>query len=328
MKMRGGKTSGSASARFIGPVYACFFSAGVLRELAHSGHSVIAARLAKQYQLFDQFSPGMAVGEFYDAIFYRLTREYRHEYIYKNAIAEKILLGKHNLNTAFMLTEFRADDCKADAVVLNGTSHVYEIKSEMDSYGRLDRQLTAYRKMFDYITVITTERLYNEVTERVPREVGIMVLADGRYQFRKKPCRKALSNRTNVEPVVVFNALQQREYLKVIKEAFGVSLTHLPNTKIYSEARKYFEKLPPEAAHDGMVEALKRRRDIRRVADFVANVPNSLKAASLSIRLSREDRDRFINLLHMDIASVFARSRKNQEHTCTIPLFVENSSNL
>lgn len=282
------------------------FSSSVLRELAHTGHSAIAGRLSHQHHLFEQFGSSTPVGEFYDAIFKRLTCEYRHEYIYKNAIAEKILLGKHNLNTAFMLTEFRADDCKADAVVLNGTSHVYEIKSEMDSFERLDRQLAAYRKMFDFITVITTERLYNSVADRVPGEVGIMVLADGGYQFRKKPFRDAISNKGNVEPVVIFNSLQRREYLAIIKEAFGVSLTHLPNTQIYSEAKTYFEKLAPEAAHDAMVGVLKLRRDTCRVADFVADVPKSLKAASLSLRLTREDRTRFVNLLHKDIASAFA----------------------
>lgn len=307
MKMGLEKISVGNTAASIGPVYARFFSSGVLRELAHFGHSAIAARLARQCHLFDQFGPSMAVGEFYDAIFKRLIREYRHEYIYKNAIAEKILLGKHNLNTAFMLTEFRVDDCKADAVVLNGTSHVYEIKSEMDSFERLDRQLAAYRKMFDFITVITTERLFKSVEERIPREVGIMVLADGGYQFRtKKFRREAISNKGNVEPVVIFNSLQRREYLKIIKEVFGVSLVHLPNTQIYSEAKIYFEKLTPEAAHDAMVEALKHRRDTRRIADFVLDVSNSLKAASLSIRLTKEDRTRFVNMLHKDIASVFA----------------------
>jgi hypothetical protein len=289
----------------IGPVYARFFSAGVLRELAHTGHSTIAARLARQHQFLDQFGPGMAVGEFYDTIFDCLIREYRHEYIYKNAIAEKILLGKHSLNTAFMLTEFRAHDCKADAVVLNGTSYVYEIKSEMDSFDRLDRQLAAYRKIFDYITVISTERLYEMVAERIPSEVGIMVLSDGGYQFRRKPCREAVSNRGNVDPVVIFNSLQRQEYLKIINEACGVSLTHLPNTQIYSEAKKYFEKLTSEAAHDSMVEALKHRRDTLRVAKFLTEVPKSLKAASLAIRLTREDCTRFVSVLHKDIASVF-----------------------
>ncbi len=295
----------TSSEPVIGHVLARFFSSGVLRELAHTGHSAIAGRLSRQHHLLEQFGSGTSVGEFYDAIFKRLIREYRHEYIYKNAIAEKILLGKHNLNTAFMLTEFRVDDCKADAVVLNGTSHVYEIKSEMDSFERLDRQLAAYHKMFDFITVITTERLYKSVADRVPAEVGIMVLADGGYQFRKKPFREAVSNKFNVDPVVIFNSLQRREYLKVIKKTFGVTLTHLPNTQIYSEAKKYFEKLAPEEAHNAMVEALKHRRDTHRVADFILDVPSSLKAASLSIRLTHEERTRFVSLLHKDIASAF-----------------------
>ena len=222
------ETRHSNSGPAIGPVLARFFSSGVLRELARNGHSSIAGRLSRRYNLFEQFDSGISVAEFYNAIFKRLIREYRHEYIFKNAIAEKILLGRHNLNTAFMLTEFPVDDCKADAVVLNGTSHVYEIKSEMDSFDRLDRQLAAYHKMFDFITVITTERLYKSVEDRVPAEVGIMVLADGGYRFRKKPFREAISNKGNVDPVVIFNALQRREYLKVIKITFGVALTDTP----------------------------------------------------------------------------------------------------
>jgi hypothetical protein len=290
----------------LGPVLARFFSASVLKELAHTGHSPIAGRLSRQNHLFDQFGANMPVGDFYDAIFRKLVKEYRHEYIYKNAIAEKILLGKHNLKTAFMLTEFRVDDCKADAVVLNGTSHVYEIKSEMDSFERLDRQLAAYRRMFDFITVITTERLYNSVLNRVPGEVGVMVLAEGGYQFRKNCRREAASNKSNVDPLVIFDSLQRQEYLKIIKEHFDISFTHTPNTRIYGEARAYFKHLTPEAAHDAMVEVLKQRRETRRVADFVQDVPASLKAASLSIRFTQEERSRFINLLHKDITSAFA----------------------
>jgi hypothetical protein len=160
--------------------------------------------------------------------------------------------------------------------------------------------------MFDYITLITTERLYQAVDQRIPREVGIMVLADGGYQFRRKPWREAVSNRSNVLPVVIFKSLQRQEYLKIIKDALGISLAHLPNTQIYGEAKKCFEKLTPEVAHGAMVEALKQRRDTRRVADFVTDVPRSLKAASLSIRLTRVDCTRFVNLLQKDIASAFA----------------------
>ncbi len=269
------------------------------------GHSITAGRLWKHH-LVEQYDADTPLGEFYDAIFQRLTREYRHEYIYKNAIAEKILLGKHNLNTAFMLTEFRVDDCKADAVVLNGTSHVYEIKSEMDSFERLDRQLTAYHKMFDFITVITTERLYRAVEERVPPEVGIRVLAEGEYRFRRDICRRgATSNKANVEPIVIFNSLQRHEYLAIIKRVLEVPLSHLPNTQIYGEARKLFAQLSPVVAHDQMVEVLKLRKQTRRLADFIMEVPGSLKAASLSIRLTNEERTRFLDLLHQRIGATF-----------------------
>ena len=308
MKTKLENVPGRLALPLLGPVYARFFSSGVLRELARKGRSAIAARLAGQHCLFDRFGANTRVGEFYDAIFKCLIHEYRHEYVYKNAIAEKILLGRHNLNTAFMLTEFRADDCKADAVVLNGTSHVYEIKSEMDSFDRLDRQLAAYRKMFDYITVITTERLFEPVAMRTPKEIGITVLAgegDKWYRFRKTPHREAESNRGNVQPPVILRSLQRPEYLQIIKESFGISLAHLPNTQIYSEAKRYFEKLTPDVAHAAMVEALKRRRDTWRAADFVTEVPRSLKAATLSIRLTTEDGNRFIDVLRSDIKSAF-----------------------
>jgi hypothetical protein len=289
----------------LGPVYARFFSSSVLKELAHTGHSTTASRLLRQYHLFEQFHAEMAVKDFYNEIFEQLVKNYRHEYIYKNAIAEKILLGKHNLNTAFMLTEFRADDCFADAIVLNGTSHVYEIKSEMDSFDRLDRQISAYRKLFDFITVITSERLYSVIETRLSKGIGIMVLADRGYAFRRNPRREPVSNRNNVNPIAILNSLQQKEYLKIINNVFGKSLKTIPNTMIYSEAKKLFERLPPEIAHDAMVDVLTKRRDTRRISDFIADVPKSLKAASLSMQLTNAERMKFIDILQKNISVAF-----------------------
>ncbi len=289
----------------VGPAMARFFSPGVLRELAQKGHSVIAGRLAKQYNLFEQYGSRITVAEFYNGLFERLIKEYRHEYIYKNAIAENILLGRHNLNTAFMLTEFRADNCIADAVVINGTTHAYEIKSEMDSFERLDRQIAAYKKLFDCIWVVTTERLYDAVKERVCSGIGIMVLAEGGYNFRKNPRLKPVSNKENVDPVAIFKSLQQAEYLRIIKKELDVSLTHLPNTKIYSEAKSYFSTLSPIVAHDQMVEELTLRKYTHNITEFITSVPKSLKASALSIKFTKKERHQFCNILQKDIASAF-----------------------
>jgi hypothetical protein len=289
-----------------GPILARFFSSGVLKELARTGYSQVASNLVHHHHVFDDFDVNLSVGEFYNAIFDRLVLEYRYEYIYKNAIAEKILLGKHSLNTAYMLTEFRADNCKADAVVLNGTSHVYEIKSELDSYERIDRQIEAYKKIFDYITVITTEKLYDVICNRVPPGIGVMVLAENKYRFKLKDCRReAKSNKFNVNPSVIFESLHRKEYTKIIREVLGKSFEGTANTKIHSEAKDFFSNIPPEIAHQKMVEALKNRRQAKNISEFICDVPHSLKAASISMRLTKDERCRFADLMNSSVRNVF-----------------------
>lgn len=290
----------------MGSVLARFFSAGVLKELARTGHSKVAANLIRHHHVLGDCDDNLSVGEFYDSIFDKLVQGYRHEYVYKNAIAEKILLGRYSLNSAFMLTEFRVDNCKADAVVLNGTSHVYEIKSEMDSYERIDRQLEAYRKVFDCITVVTTEKLYDTICERVPSEIGVMVLAENKYSFKTKNCRReAKTNKSNVVPSIIFESLQRREYTKIIKDVLGKTFDGVPNTKIHKEAKAYFSKIPPEIAHQKMVEVLTNRRQVKNLSEFIFEVPHSLKAASISLRLTKDERNRFIDLMNSKIHNVF-----------------------
>ena len=98
------------------------------------------ARLANELLALEYIDSNSPIRDLFDSIFDRLTsKDYRHEFIYKSVIAHKILLGRHSLNTAVLLNEFRVGDCKADVVVINGTSNVYEIKSERDSLCRLKK---------------------------------------------------------------------------------------------------------------------------------------------------------------------------------------------
>ena len=116
------------------------------------------ARLATQSRLLSSISLSERVYALFDAAFSLLKREgYRHEYIYKAALTHKILLGKHSLQTASMMNEFRVGECKADVAILNGTATVYEVKSERDSLSRLERQVAAYATVFAKVYVIAAE---------------------------------------------------------------------------------------------------------------------------------------------------------------------------
>ena len=138
--------------------YSRLFSSAVLREMAKKRKSPLFTRLAIESGVLELARSHGRVADVFEAAFSVLKkRGLRDEYIYKTALTQRVLLGKHNLNTASMLTEFRAGECKADIAILNGTTTVYEIKSERDSLARLDRQLRNYRKVFASIVVIAGE---------------------------------------------------------------------------------------------------------------------------------------------------------------------------
>lgn len=275
------------------------FSAKVIKDLATKGFSKTASGILAETHLSETLDPHMILRDFYDELYVHLRREYRNEYIYKNAIADKVLLGKHSLNSSFMLTEFRAGNCKADSVILNGSSTVYEIKSVYDSVVRLERQLDAYQQVFDYINVITSKNQLGKVKEIVGDYVGLMVLSD-RYTISTE--REATSQLANVDPAVIFDSLRKPEYTAIIKKQFG-HIPDVPNTKIYSACKELFVRLDPQIAHNEMVWVLKKRGNCFLLREFISQVPGSLKAASLGCKLTKQDRSAFLDLLDEEIGS-------------------------
>ena len=216
------------------PCLARLFSSAVIKELATEGHSRLASSLLKETGFLQTFDLKTHLRDLFDAVYMLLFHKYRNEYVYKNAIAQKILMGVHSLNTTFMLTEFRTGTCKADVVLLNGTSTVYEIKSAYDSIERLARQIQSYRQLFDNINVITADSQLGKVKEIVGNDIGLMVLTD-RFTFRT--IQKPTSLNNTVEPSVIFDSLRRSEYEAVIKKHFG-SVPNVPNTRNYKACQR------------------------------------------------------------------------------------------
>ena len=177
------------------------FSAGVIRQLAREGKSPLFARLAAQSGLATESAADTRLGDFFDAAFRVMSRRpNRHEYVYKNALAQKVLLGKHSLKSATMLTEFRVGECKADVVILIGTSVAYEIKSERDSLARLERQVSEYVQVFDLVNVVIGENHVDATLSTVPDDVEVLVLSG---RFKLKTVRAAKSNVTRLVPTKI-----------------------------------------------------------------------------------------------------------------------------
>ncbi len=271
------------------------FSASLLRELARKGRSPMFVRLVKESSLLNEVGDDDLVKGIFDAAYALLKKKnYRHEYIYKAAIAKKILMGKHSLQTAAMLTEFRACNSKADVVILNGTSTVYEIKSERDSLARLAQQISDYRKVFASVNVITGENHYEEVLNLVPEDVGVLLLTD---RFQISQIREAIDVPGRTESKSIFEAIQIEEAKRILR-LYGINIPDLPNTMMYGALRDLFCTLSPDKAHDGMVQILRNSRSHMPLEEFLSKLPESIQVSALTTRIRKQDQGRLIEAVN------------------------------
>lgn len=270
------------------------FSSAVFQELAKKGRSALFRRLLDQTRVAGLCAEDSTVGDAFDAAFSILkVAGLRDEYIYRAALTHKILMGKHSLRTASMLNEFRAGSCKADLVILNGTSTVYEIKSERDSLARLINQIENYKRVFASVNVVVGERHVHAVQLVLPEDVGILCLS---RRYRIATVRDAVDCPERISPVTVFESLRLAEAGAILK-ALGVDVPILPNTQLHGAMRTLFAELDPIALHGELVRTLKRTRNLEPLTSLVDQLPRSLHAAALSIPVRRADHGRIVQAI-------------------------------
>lgn len=274
------------------------FSSAVVRELACKKKSPRLVRLAQESGILERMGPNNRIADIFEEAFSALKkRGFRDEYIYKAALTHRVLLGKHSLNTASMLTEFRAGECRADIAILNGTITVYEIKSERDSLTRLERQIQNYRRVFSRIVVIVAENHLEDVLNAVPDEVGVLRLTEN-YSISTK--REARDYFTQICPLTILESLRVAE-AKEIAKRLGLQVPSVPNTQIRSALRTLFSDTDPEEVHAAMIPTLRKSRSLLPLAKLVNRLPISLQPAALMVPLRKSDHDKLVAAVEMRV---------------------------
>jgi uncharacterized protein CbrC (UPF0167 family) len=279
------------------------FSSAVFQEMAKRGRSPLFKRLMDQTRVVAQCRADASVGAAFDSAFsiLRVVGQ-RDEYVYRAALTKNLLLGKHSLRTASMLAEFRVGSCKADLVILNGTSSAYEIKSERDSLARLLNQVENYKRVFATVNVIVSESHVASVRQVVPRDVGIMHLSR-RYQISVE--REAVDCPERICPLTVFESLRSAEAAAILK-TLGADVPAVPNTQRHKVMRELFTRLDPAALHCEMVRTLRHTRDLAPLSDLVDRLPASLHAAALSVPVPRSHHGRLVEALTTPLDTAMA----------------------
>lgn len=234
--------------------YANMFSTSQFQKLVEGDDlSYLLSKYLKYREYLNE--PILTIGDFYKYIYKSLLSNYRNEYVYKNTIINKILLGKHSLNTTTILNEFKIGKSIADLVLLNGTSKIFEIKTELDSLYRINSQISDYWKAFKNIYIVTHINLIEKFSKEIDERIGLIALTENNTL---RTIRESTSNTDNLDSSVMIKCLRKKEYTNIIEKYFG----EIPQTtpvKYFSTCHELFHQIPVDKLHDMMLVELKKR---------------------------------------------------------------------
>lgn len=230
-----------------------FFTRNTFKQLVNYGESPVYVAAIKRYI---EDASGKSNGKCISEIYACLKEGYQNEYYYKNTLINKLLLGIHSPRTTTALTEVPVGKSKADFVLINGKAVVYEIKTDLDNFDRLDGQINDYYKAFSRVIVVVSEKNYEEVRKKLELSpVGICVLTKReQLSVRKEPveyCEKLSKS-------VMFKMLHKNEYEQILTEYFG-SLPKVSQFEYYRTCQSIFESMPIDTAYEMFIKALKSR---------------------------------------------------------------------
>jgi hypothetical protein len=233
--------------------------------------------------------------ELISEIYTELKKNYRNEYFYKNTLLNKLLIGIHSVNTTTALTEIPIAKSKADFVLINGKAVIYEIKTALDNFDRLESQINDYYKAFNHVTVVTCKDNLSVVEKKVEpinSAVGISVLQkNGTLSTIRKPQR--FDESLNLE--VIFKILRKAEFESIIIERYGY-LPQVTQFHYYKECKKLFLQIPLDQAYAMFLKQLKKRVVIEK--DFFCEVPYELKFLAYFMELKKYDYQRLGTFLN------------------------------
>lgn len=267
------------------------FSNSVFKDIVQTGKSSYLLEKLKTYDRQLSLEPGMRVKDVVGNAYGYLAKNYRNEYLYKNTILNNILLGRHSIRTATLLNELRIGKSIADIVIINGTSTVYEIKTELDSPDKLFKQIADYKKAFAKIYIVTHHSLSQKYEALLNgTSIGVLSLSG---RFNLTTLKEATEDQSMLSPMTMFKMLRKQEYSAIVKDLAG-NIPDVPNIKFFTECAKLIDQFDAEDVHRQMLKQLRKRVPQETHLLESNKLPKELKHICLCIDPTKQG---YINLL-------------------------------
>lgn len=246
------------------------------------GSTLIFSSIKKNKAYFIDYLKNLGFVQFSDNpkqlwanIYEQVFDNSRYEYIYKNEVLklfyndimreQKALLNEVELYSADTLHNV------LDLLLIsNEGMHAIEIKSDFDTFQRLDNQLPMYCNLFQYVSVFVSEHKVKQLEQYIDNigftNVGIISLADKRVETIREP----QSNEDRIDKGLLLDNIRVR-HSPLANESLSIA-------QLYSYWRVLL------------------RQDYRLDNQFVDSMPDALKFYAFSHNyLSPLKRQRLIN---------------------------------
>jgi len=199
-----------------------------------------------------------------------------------------------------LVWEFRTGARRADAVLLNGSSVAFEIKSDRDSLSRVTEQLQAFLQVFETTNLVVGERHVDAALGRAPREVGVLTLTD---HLRFRTIRKAVPDLGRICSLAVLDSVSLSEAESMLAR-LGVTPPSVPNTERYAALRDIFAHQSSRLVHAAMVDTLKVTRSALPYADLLKRMPPVLYALVLAVRPPQRHWGRLCESMNLELHEI------------------------
>lgn len=121
---------------------------------------------------------------------------------------------------------------RADLVAINGELHCFEIKSDVDTFKRLENQMKNYLEIFDKIYFVTTQKHITKISNILPECVGVYLIQTKNRVISFEEFKKPTYN-SNRDVYKILNLLWNIELKYLIKSLKIKGFTKMQNKEIY-----------------------------------------------------------------------------------------------
>lgn len=207
------------------------------------------------YEVLNFNPKGQTLRSLLETGYNELLQKYRHEYLFKSALFKDFILENYALESAIFLNEFKIGKSIADAVLVNGTSKVFEIKTELDSPVRLDSQIKDYKKAFSEVYLVVHDKQVEKYRAIVPSEIGLLCFSEesGFLEYRI-----ARPDNSKLEIVAMVKSMRKEELRSLAIGLTGEIPIATP-VKLFNTCLGIVNCFPPEQVQREYLQIIKRR---------------------------------------------------------------------